>query len=509
MTKTIAVDFPELGAHPSGGIWIPPSMRVPVSARVKRLIDMPLLQRLRQVRQLSFAHFVYPGAMHTRFEHTLGVYTRTLQYLAVLLSPGQGRLTTMATTKDIAAVIVASLLHDAGHYPMAHSFEEILPTRVDDDEAAQRHDVLLARALEGKVPSLLSNTQLERLTKLLKEDWHGIVPKDVAAVIRGHRVLAETISRELVPVLQSILDGPLDTDKLDYLQRDSLHTGNPAGGGIDEARLVDSLVVEEPEYGLGIKERGLSAAQTLLHARFSLFLTVYWHRSNRTRVRMFTEAASILRDSNKERFADLITNRVFGVDDEGALEVLATSLPDPIRAALVTPLRQCSQSRGSAFVEVLEVSASADSPSPEVLHSLPDELHSRICYLFEESLGTTADRWKTFNENVRDGCLKLAGGGDPYEVLVDVPDPRYELPVKRDAQDLAGSFRNRFMVYTKRAPKGELVDSRAPLFGDLLENWRKNARKVRVFASPRISETLSRRPQSIADIVESAAKNAG
>src|SRR5215213_4178184 len=265
-----------------------------------RLIDTDTFQRLRYVRQLGLAYLVYPGATHTRFEHAVGTYHLARGTLATMVErEGLG-----ATSADEPAVIrAAALLHDVGHYPFSHALEEI----------GQLHHEDVARPLitAGAVGELLSA---------------GI---DADAPQRVFELVSGT-SRS---PLQGLISGSLDLDKIEYLKRDAFMCGVPYGE-IDVERLTNSLLVlDDPESGrpaIGVLEKGLSALESLLFAKYQMYRNVYWHHAVRSATAMYKRMVATALDRDPSSTGD-----VARFTDEGLLMHLDTpSLPPAGRMML-------------------------------------------------------------------------------------------------------------------------------------------------------------------------------
>lgn len=217
------------------------------------VVDTPVVQRLRYVRQLGHAFLVYPGATHSRFEHALGTYHLARRALSQLEDAGDVRL----DPADRMRLKVAALLHDVGHYPFSHALEEAgLPN----------HETLAARHLAG-------GELAERLAGL------GLPADRLLPLIRG-------TGRE---PLAGLIAGSLDVDKLDYLSRDAWMCGVPYGV-IDVDRLLTSLTVAAGPDGLpmlALHEKGLAALESLLFAKYQMYRNVYWHHAVRSATAMF------------------------------------------------------------------------------------------------------------------------------------------------------------------------------------------------------------------------------
>ena len=222
-------------------------------------IDTPTYQRLRYVRQLGHAFLVYPGATHTRFEHGLGAYH--LARLALARLQECGDLDGMDETECLA-VRLAALLHDIGHYPFSHALEEAgLPG----------HESLGARRLhEGALGDLLRSLGGERLVQ----------------------AIAELIEGTSTSAVSGLVSGSLDLDKIDYLSRDARMCGVPYGV-VDVDRLLASLTLVELPDGrreVGVHEKGISALESLLFAKYQMYRNVYWHHAVRSATCMFKRA---------------------------------------------------------------------------------------------------------------------------------------------------------------------------------------------------------------------------
>jgi HD superfamily phosphohydrolases len=256
--------IPELADLQSGRelIRVPPELNVPFTRRVRALVDTEEFQRLSHISQLGLVSKIYPGANHTRFEHALGVYHNALRYLQQLIK--EPRFRELIDPHSAELLIVASLLHDLGHWPFCHPIEDLglrdLP----------HHEAYAARYLADGT----------ELADVLRREWQ-LEPGDVLDV------LVPKTRTPRMKILRSILSGPIDVDKMDYLDRDSLHCGVPYGRNFDRQRLIQSLTLNEAGDALAITVKGKTAAELMVFARYVMFSEVYWHHAVRSATSMF------------------------------------------------------------------------------------------------------------------------------------------------------------------------------------------------------------------------------
>jgi len=236
------------------------------------LIDTSDFQRLRNITQLGYVHLVYPGARHSRFEHSLGVYHLAKQFLVRLLNSDPPL---ELDDEDIRVFLAATLLHDIGHYPFSHTLEELPPFFVLHEERARR-------IIQDKSGSVY---------QVLKEQL-GIDPVRVANVIDYENEDLDIPPRDLL--LANILSGTLDPDKIDYLLRDSLFCGVPFGESVNRDRLIASIKFDPLRKCPSISSKGVSAVEALVFTNYLMYRNVYWHHAVRSASAMFKRSVQDL-----------------------------------------------------------------------------------------------------------------------------------------------------------------------------------------------------------------------
>lgn len=217
------------------------------------LIDHPYFQRLRRIRQLGLASYVYPGALHTRFHHALGALHLMQQSIEVLRSKG-----VPITEEEAEAAGVAILLHDIGHGPFSHALEHAL-----------------------------INMHHEALSTVLMEDLNRH--------FEGRLSLAIEIFMDRYPqkFLHQLVSGQLDMDRMDYLNRDSFFTG-VSEGVIGYDRIIKMLAVHQGE--LVVEEKGIYSIEKFLIARRLMYWQVYLHKTGVAAEQMLIHALQRARE---------------------------------------------------------------------------------------------------------------------------------------------------------------------------------------------------------------------
>lgn len=264
---------------------------IKVYDKERDIINTPTFQRLRRIKQLGPTNLIYHGADHTRFAHSLGVMELASRVYNILIAKDKEDKLLNWNNEEIERneilLRLVALLHDVGHPPLSHVGEnELFPEKAEKKEKNLTH-----KDFSKKI--ILEDKTIKDIIEELKGEY------DIDAEKIGKFITKE----EPDPILQPIIDGPLDVDRMDYLWRDSYYTGVHYGR-FDLDRLINTLVMvydkvrESPT--LGIEQGGVYTAEALILARYYMFLQVYFHEVRRAYDLHFTKFIknTLLKDNN-------------------------------------------------------------------------------------------------------------------------------------------------------------------------------------------------------------------
>ena len=225
-----------------------------------KIIDSPIFQRLRRIKQLSGAHLIYPGAQHTRFEHSLGVMHIASMASNSLKEKG------ILKSHDIRDIRLAALLHDIGHGPFSHLFEEVLEKR----QKISHEDIGKKIILKTEIGDSISKSGFDKrfICKLAFGD-------------------------SKFQFMNELISGALSADIMDYLLRDGYFTG-AEHAKIDHNRLTYSLDVFKDQ--LALDKSALVNFETMMISRYQMFKAVYFHKTVRAGEVMLLEAMDLARN---------------------------------------------------------------------------------------------------------------------------------------------------------------------------------------------------------------------
>lgn len=452
--------FPEFLFRADGGfIRVPVWGHIPLDDALRKTISHPTFLRLKGIKQLSFAHYVFPGATHTRFEHSIGVYHLTKLILQRLLT---NPLTQSLQRKTFAfdetscrLILASSLLHDIGHYPHAHLVENVAITSQNDVVFKDHQDLTTERMFE-------SREGFGSLAEILEREWK-LDAREVATMVTGKKKM--TFSK--------LISGTLDPDKMDYLMRDAHHCSVPYGN-IDIERLIESFVPDAPRKRFAITSKGVAPFESLMFAKYAMMRNVYWHHTVRAISAMLKR---FMQDAlDEEQLSPIDAQTIFYRNsDERILDDLLDALPKPLFASaelLVAILER------RPYKRAITIPANPDEQWQSRLAvdaKLRKEKERALCQLLN----------KKFK-------LNLKG----YEVIIDAPpaksifdyDDFSELRLYREK-------RNEFVPFSE---SGESAFTKA-----FIAEFERATKKLRVVARADVAETLSAISAQAMDILKS------
>jgi len=239
---------------------------IKITGMLVDLLKTPEVQRLNNIKQLGFAHLVFPGAHHTRFEHSLGSF-KIASEIADILS---------LNDMEKKLITCAAQLHDIGHGPFSHTLESILLERFGVD-----HVDLTVKLILGKYDILDAKEQQYSSAPKVHDilDKYQVNEKDIVNIIRGQTSKKSYLSQ--------LLNSTIDVDQLDYLMRDAYYTG-VAYGIIDLQRLVQTIMIHKGN--LTIMRKGVNVIESILMARALMYSSVYFHKTVRIPELMLSKA---------------------------------------------------------------------------------------------------------------------------------------------------------------------------------------------------------------------------
>jgi len=293
------------------------------------LVDTPQVQRLRRIKQLGFTYLVYPGANHSRFEHSIGS-----MYLA-------SRLAEILNLDDHTKKMLraCAILHDIGHGPFSHVSEGVMDTSHEDFTS-----------------QIIKESQL---IDILSEIFD---PHEIINIIRGRGALGQIIS------------GEIDVDRMDYLLRDSYYTG-VAYGVIDVERLIYNMKLED---NLLLDNKGVQAAESTLVARYFMYPSVYQHHTTRIINSMFRRCLRKLFERGI-----ILPEEIYQYDDIDIMAIIRSQDGD------IKDLNQRIEDR-ELFKTVLSLKLD-DLDNPESIFKIKEENIIRAESEISEALDIPAD----------------------------------------------------------------------------------------------------------------------
>jgi serine/threonine protein kinase len=287
---------PEMNVRAVTTLQSAEGVHLPLTKALTAILEHRVIRRLESIAQLGMVVEVYPEARHTRKEHSLGTYGWTIQYIKALYSdPVSPLFKQWITEDDCRDLALAALLHDIGHFPLAHDLEDI-------DSDLFNHSDLTAAWLGGSYRKLgVDKQQVDSLGEVVRN--FGSSVERVGAILAARANLTSGAIAPKSKLLRSIISGPIDADKIDYLLRDGDRMRLPYPRGIDVDRVLRSLttvVVDKVDGGardvplIAVHAKGKVAAEFISIVRYAMFSQGYWHHTVRAIKAMLARAVRAL-----------------------------------------------------------------------------------------------------------------------------------------------------------------------------------------------------------------------
>ncbi len=414
---------------------------IPLGPREEKLIGTAAFLRLQNIKQLGFVYRIWPGATHTRYEHSLGCYYLAMRALRALMQRGDAGGLFGVSVSSVQTLVVAALLHDIGHYPFSHTIEELGNPIISHEKVGR---------------SIIEKSEI---ATILERDYH-LSPERVADFIDPPKSKPLPVDDEL---LQSLLSGALDVDKLDYLPRDARACNVPYGG-VDVARLQGALRIHpmvNNQRRVVVTHKGISPLHSLLHARQEMFDNIYWHHTARALQVMLMRAVY-----ESLSCGALQDEQLMGLDDASLLALLA----EPRMPASSRTLAEELDLR-RPYKVVIEISRQAGRIYNRIEALFWDiERRRHIEQLLVAELASTLD-------------MEIAD----YEVLFDIPRPeKWEM-------DVWVTFSNPPVGMNSLVTWVEATG----LQPDDLARYEQHQRRVRIVVPERLREPIKARKDDV------------
>ena len=467
----------------------------PFSKRVKLIIEHPVFTRLSSVPQLGILMSTYPTATHTRLEHSLGTFRNCCLYIQSLYNDQYNPLfKQLINEKDIKCILVASLVHDIGQYPLAHEIEEINEKFI--------HEKIGVEFLSNNT----KNSEGHTLKDIIEKEWGwGVKIEQIKEIIekddRQHELWKKSFK---VKLLRSIIDGPIDADKLDYLIRDSQNCFLKYGELIDFDRLIRNLtlIVSIDDYNklslkIGVYEKGQSAAESITFARYLLYQSLYWHRTARA-------VRAMLRYVLKNNMIVKPKSKKKNFYDE--LRILIGVENSPRRVDIFEVLgliKKWAQNEGVDIINMIikrqyykRIATIHDDQEPpagrrsfiqefRVAHKkagFNEALRNKIMDSFIDYTRNRVTDNSYFQMDDKDKIIQLLS--KPYSILSDCPDPSYG---GTELLNIIPEPQRLYKNYFSRVHTGETAST---VWNNIYFKLMNIAAKARVFCHPDIRNSL-------------------
>ena len=446
-----------------------PREKAYLSKRAYKLVSHPLFQRLHSMNQLNFVYMLYSGAKHSRFLHSTCAFEMAKRYIEGLVADPTFKC--LMNRRDYELLLACALLHDIGHYPLAHALEDLHdrptsqlhPAISRDYETSQR---FLNQAGVAGWPSLAD---------LLEADWN-LDPNVLLRIIGNGTPASDSES-----LIQSMIDGVIDVDKVSYLLYDSFYTGARFGLGIDLEAFLAALVAIPADSStnrvaqVAISENGIAPDESIISARYGMFTRVYWHHTNRSIMAMVQFAASKCFFGGESDFTfDRYLDESTFLSDVEALRVLNREMIKRVSAAskggtaITNPLEGLLDGQRSIYSRLATFQGITEDEDSRRIHD----------YLIRRRLEELEVVRQTLTKEIAGLVGEDLADGD---VLLDVPQ----------AEKGKDVLKTLWVDRPYARPRYEKLPRISGLVEAVYENFQKIVKKCRIYIRPDIWERLS------------------
>jgi HD superfamily phosphohydrolase/predicted Ser/Thr protein kinase len=478
--RSLPLQVPEITSIGSRYLINKSNLTARLSERAFRIVSHPSFQRLQRLNQLNLVELFYPDARQSRLSHSVETFELAKEVACHLLGDELFRL--HVGGHDLGLFLCAALLHDIGHYPLTHAVEDL---RLEEDIKALKPQSDMDTA--NYFLNLRPKPDEPSISDVLRDGW-GIEFDEIIKVI-GRGTEGLPISSSL---FRQLLDGPaIDIDKLAYLSKDSFFTGAAYGKGIDIQSLISSLVVlktakNEGAPQIGLLDKGVRAAESMIIARYHMFSRVYWHHTNRA-------VMSMIR---------YVMRRVFNYRFETEGFEFGTYLEETINMSDMEALKMLSDK----FDSIQKDKGAGAVPNPvSGLLNNSRVIYKRLCsfsnHPTEPKISSCYDflnkKDKQMLESIRQASIEILSTKiretipDSY-VLIDVP----QIDKRRD-------FNPEIFVKDYRAGSAAIqLKEVSNLVKAISNDFEGQVKKSRIFIHPTIREKLRSRSSESAAAAE-------
>ncbi len=393
----------------------------------KQLLQSPEIQRLHNIKQLGLAHLVFPGAQHTRLEHSLGAF-----FVAKKIA---SHLDLDKQESDV--ICCAALLHDLGHGPFSHTLESLLIEKIGINHVDVTEELLYGKrdVFDEKEKDIV---KFPRACEVLKDN--GIDIDEVVSIIKGRMYKKSYLSQ--------MMNSTIDVDQLDYLLRDAYYTG-VAYGLVDIGRLVSTLMINNGS--LTVERKGVSVVENVLVARGLMYSSVYFHKTVRIAELMLSRALTELDIDDPSSFFAMTDAELFvalkNADTFQAKIATRLKFRDLFKQCFAVSYSELSEKERDRISEFESVEfrrqkeaeieqrfniekgeVIIDIPRPELLQTEP-RIHNTEIFVVDDANVKTLDQFTPLAKALRSRIT-------PDWALMIVSDQKHREKIKREARSL-------------------------------------------------------------------------